>query len=348
MNKKAEHYWRKILYWRPIRRILHTSRLLVLPGFQGVPLFDVLLFFVKGLTKGELNQRSAAMSYHFFLSLFPMVLFLFTLLPFLHLESYAVQILVTIHTFLPESAYLYVEDVIADLVANKHTGLMSVGIVSSIYVASSGVNFLILTLTKTQNNGKMKFFKRRLLSIGLVIGLSIGLIISITLILFSKNLLLYLILNETIKTFFQYYVLKVLKWCIIIFLIYLAFAIMYYVVLVDKKGYKFFSAGATLGTILFILMSMGFNLYIEHFSRYNALYGSIGAMIIFLLWIYLSCYVLLIGFELNTSIAIAYTQGRSKTIDSKDLHISRSGKNMGILASINRRIKFYIRKRKHS
>ncbi|MBQ9253339.1 MAG: YihY/virulence factor BrkB family protein [Bacteroidales bacterium] len=338
MNKQAEQYWRKFLYWRPIRTMLHASRLLVLPGFQGVPLFDVLLFFIKGLTKGVLNQRSAALSFHFFLSLFPMILFLFTILPFLNLESYTEQILESVDAFLPESAFDYVSHTITDIISRKHRGLMSISIISSIYVASSAVNFLIITLNQSQHTQKKtKFLKRRLISIALVIGLSIGLIISIALILFSKKVIFYLIVNETIKTFFQYYVLKVLKWVIIIILIYLTFAIMYYVVPANKKGYRFFSAGATLGTVLFILMSQGFNLYITHFSRYNALYGSIGAMIIFLLWIYLNSYVLIIGFELNAAIADAYTHGLSTSAKNKyDLHISRTAKNIISVRTIKR------------
>ena len=345
MNATYKQYWRKFLYWRPIRKILHTSRLLVLPGFQGVPLFDVVVFFIKGLTKGVLNQRSAALSFHFFLSLFPMILFLFTLLPFLHLDTYTNQILTTVEAFLPASAFDYVSRTITDIMSTKHRGLMSIGLISSLFVASSAINFLILTLNQSQHSHKKtKFLKRRIMSIGLVLGLAIGLVVSIALILFSKELILYLIMNDTINTFFKLYLFKVLKWVIIVLVIYLVFAIMYYVAPADKKGYSFFSAGATLGTILFILMCLGFKVYITHFSRYNALYGAIGAMIIFLLWIYLLSFVIIIGFELNASIAEACSLGHSKQRSNEinDLHIPRTARNMLSVKSIKR---YFIRMR---
>ncbi len=86
MDSKAKNkYLRRLIYWRPVRNVMHTSRMLVLPGFQGIPLFDVVVFFIKGLTKGALNQRAAATSFHFVLAIFPLILFIFTLLPYFDL-----------------------------------------------------------------------------------------------------------------------------------------------------------------------------------------------------------------------------------------------------------------------
>ncbi|MDO5760471.1 MAG: YihY/virulence factor BrkB family protein [Bacteroidota bacterium] len=352
MNKqKWQQFFRKLLFWRPVRKVLHYSRLLIIPGFQSVPVFDVLVFFIKGLTKGALKQRSAAISFHFFLSLFPLILFLVTLLPFLNLDYLTEKILETVQEFAPNSVGDYISTTITDLMNRKHKGLMTIGFFSSIFVASSGVNALLLSLNASYHNLKKRsVFKRRLISVALVIGIAFGIIVSMTLIIFAKRWILYLFANNVIKNFLQYHLLRVLKWVIIVFVVYLLFAMVYYVAPVDKRGYKFFSAGASLGTALFILFSQGFNWYIIHFSHYNALYGSIGAMIIFLLWIYLNSYILLIGFELNVAIADAYTQGharknlnRNKNKDS--LRISRSARSMFSWARAKKDIKrFYIRK----
>lgn len=351
MNKqKWQQFLRKLLFWRPVRNVLHYSRLVVLPGFQRVPIFDVIVFFIKGLTKGALNQRSAAISFHFFLSLFPLILFLVSLLPFLHLDFLTERLLTLVQDVAPNSAGDYISDTITDLMHRKHKGLMTIGFFSSIFVASSGVNALLLSLNSSHHTTKKRSaWKRRLISVGLTIGMAIGIIISILLIIFAKRLILYLFAKDVIKTLFLFYILRVLKWVIIVLVLYLVFAMIYYVAPADKRGYKFFSAGASLGTVLFILFSQGFNWYIIHFSRYNALYGSIGAMIIFLLWIYLNAYIVLIGFELNASIADAYTQGRSlhhKGEDGKKaLRLSRSAQNMSSIARWKKDYKrWYIRK----
>lgn len=351
MNKqKWQQLCRKLIFWRPVRKLLHYSRLLIIPGFQRVPVFDVLVFFIKGLTKGALNQRSAAVSFHFFLSLFPLILFFVTLLPFLHLDYLTEKILEMVREFAPNTVGDYITATINDLMNRKHKGLMTIGFFSSIFVASSGVNALLLSFNTSYHTLKKRtVFKRRLISVGLVIGIALGIIISMTLIIFAKRWLLYLFANNVIKNFVQYYILRVLKWVIIVFVVYLLFAMVYYVAPADKEGYKFFSAGASLGTALFILFSQGFNWYIIHFSHYNALYGSIGAMIIFLLWIYLNSYIVLIGFELNAAIADAYTQGharkRMNRRKNKSLHISRSARSMFSWARAKKDIKrWYIRK----
>lgn len=151
-----------------------------------------------------------------------------------------------------------------------------------------------------------------------------------SLIMGSREVFYYLVFNGFIDSFFQFYLLKTIKWAIIIFLIYFVLASIYYIT-VNKEGFKFFSAGATVATIMFILLSNGFNIYIKYFSHYNALYGSIGAIIIFLIWMYLNSYVLILGFELNSAIAEAYIEGHSKRkVNSKSDRpkISKTAINM--------------------
>lgn len=319
------------LYFRPVRQILHSSRMLVLPGFQGVPLFDVILYFVKGLKQGVINQRAAALSYHVFLSLFPLLLAGFTLLPFFHLDNYIPMILETLQNILPTSTHDFMQSTLTDLLSKKHKGLMSIGFVSALWIASSGFNSLLLTFNQSFHaNKKIKFLKRRTIALLMVLGIFIAVIISLSLILFSRKLISYLIVSETIKSFFQLYIFKILKWTIIVLLVYMSLASIYYVTPANREGYRFFSAGATLSTIMFILMSNGFNWYIINFSSYNALYGSIGAIIIFLLWIYLNSYVLILGFELNASIAEAYLniKTHNKDADNDTPSISKTSINM--------------------
>lgn len=302
-------YLRKLIYWRPVRKILHTSRMLVIPGFQGVPLFDVTVFFIKGLMKGVLNQRAAAVSFHFVLAIFPLVLFFFTLLPYFDTAYYAGQLFSLLKDTLPENVYPAIEKTLIDILQRKHNGLLSVGFISSIYVASSGINAMLVSFNQSHHSiEKRKWLKRRLLSILMVLIIAIVVLISFTLIggfrIFVRHLEQEGILDTTAKLI----ILKSLKWFLLISIVYLMFAALYYCTPANRKNYTFFSAGASLATVLFILTTQGFNFYILHFSRYNALYGSIGVLIIFLLWTYINSFILLIGFELNASIAEARTE----------------------------------------
>ncbi len=299
-------YLRKLIYWRPVRKTLYVSRKLVLPGFQGVPLFDVVVFFIKGLTKGALNQRAASSAFHFVLAIFPLMLFIFTLLPYFDTTYYSAQLFALLQEFLPENIYPAIEATLSDILYRKHNGLLSIGFISSVYVASSGVNAMIISFNQSLHDvGKRKWFKRRMLSLVFVLGIGIMLIVSFSLIGGFKTFARYLQDEGILDSMAQLYLLRAAKWVSLIAVVYLFFASLYYISPADRTCYKFFSAGATLGTVLFILATQGFKFYVVNFSRYNALYGSIGALIVVLLWTYLVSFIMLIGFELNASIAEA-------------------------------------------
>lgn len=307
---------RKLIYWRPVRNLLHASRMIVVPGFQGIPLFDVAVFFVKGLMRGVLSQRAAATSFHFILALFPLLLAFFTLLPYFDTTYYATQLFDFLKETLPETIYPTIESTLVEILHRKHNGLLSIGFISSIYVASNGINAMLLSFNQTHHTiEKKRWLKRRLMSVLIVILIAIVVIISFTLTGGFKHFVNYLEAEGILYSEVRLLMLKIAKWVLLIGITYFSFASLYYFTPAVRTHYTFFSAGATLATFLFLLTTQGFNFYITHFSRYNALYGSIGVLIIVLLWIYLNSYILLIGFELNASIAEAHIL---KTKESSD------------------------------
>ena len=326
MTRPANRYFRKILYWRPVRTLLHYSRLLILPGFQGIPLFDVAIFFIKGLTRGALNQRASAASFRFVIALFPLLLFFFTLLPYFDTQYYSEQIFSFLKNTLPLDIYLPIESTLNEILNRKYNGLMSIGIITSIYAASSGINAMILSFNTSQHHSieKHKWWKRRLISMIMVVISVIGIIIVLTLLGGFKIFINYLLSAHIINSSLQVIFLKISKWIIVISMIYFAFAALYYYSLESKKGYKFFSAGASLATILFLVSTEAFILYIKFFPHYNALYGSIGVLILLFLWIYISCFSILIGFELNASISDAYKEKYTQLHSEETIAISRT------------------------
>lgn len=333
MSKKSDKYIRKFLYKRYVRNTIHVSRLIVLPGFQGVPIFDVLSFFINGLVKGSINQRAAALAYHFVLATFPLLLFFFTLIPYIPIDSLYVQVIELIELLIPDAIAGKAVETINEIFLKKHQGLMSIGFIASLYVASNGINAMIKSFNRTTHvSKKRKWYKNRLISIGLVFAIGLVILLSFVLIIGSKTFFNFLLRNGLIQEGFMVVLLQAAKWILLIALVYIMFVIIYYYTPTDKSNFKFFSAGATLATILFLLSVSGFNFYITHFSRYNALYGSIGALIIFFLWFYLISFILILGFELNASIAHAIVEGRKRDdveegSEEEPLHISRTGGN---------------------
>jgi Predicted membrane protein len=342
MAKKSSKYIRRLLYWRPVRKTLHFSRLIIMPGFQGVPVFDAIYFFCNGLMKGALNQRAAALAFHFFLALFPMLLFFFTLLPYIPIDSLYLQLYDFLYTILPANIYDLVESTIDGILIKKHGGLMSIGFISSVYVASSGINAMILSFNSSSHNlEKRPWWKRRMLSIALVFALGISIILSFVLIVGSRAAFSFLQTSGIIEQHYVFVLLKIVKWTLLVSMVYIMFVILYYYAPTNKENFKFFSAGASLATAMFLLATGGFNLYIKYFSHYNALYGSIGALIIFMLWIYMVSFILLIGFEFNASIAQAISEGYKKTNEDmaerdKPLYLSRTAGNKSSYRRWNR------------
>lgn len=336
MTKSANKYFRRILYWRPIRTLLHYSRLLVLPGFQGIPLFDVGIFFIKGLTRGYINQRASAAAFRFVMAIFPTLLFFFTLLPYFDTQFYSEQIFTFLKSLLPTNIYLPIETTLYEIFNRKYNGLMSIGIITSIYASSSGINAMILSFNNSHHYSieKHKWWKRRLISMLMIIALVIGSIIIITLLGVSKWFINYLLVKNIIDNTLQFFLLKTIKLVLLLSTVYFSFASLYYFSLESKKVYKFFSAGATLATALFIISTQAFILYIRYFPSYNVIYGSIGVLILLFLWIYLSCFTILIGFELNASISDAYKEKYSNEV----ITISRTARTTNTAKRIRKLI----------
>ena len=297
-------YLRKGLYWRPTRTFIHYIRKLVLPGFQGVPLFDVLSFFVKGLMKGSITTRAKALSFSFFMALFPMLLFMFTLLPYFPIHGILDELYTNLQELLPANVYGPVIQTINEVFSHKHNTLLSVGFLATLFVSVNGMDSIIQAFNQSTNTIESRsFIKRKLICLYLVVLLYFLITFVLSIMLGYKKLMMYFIDTGILTKNFWYYVLNVGRWVISVGLTMAIISGIYYVAPVKKQRLGFVSAGSTLSTVLFFLATGGFNFYISNFSKYNALYGSIGTLIILLLWIYLSACILLIGYELNISIA---------------------------------------------
>jgi membrane protein len=275
-----------------------------LPGFGGIPIYTIFQFIYKELVDDDIVMRANAMAYSFFISLFPSILVLISvgaLLPFdllLLLKS-------TLEGILPSEAETYLFNIIDDIEQLPHTGILSIGFILIMYFSSSGIIIMMRGFQKSYPTTfkERSWLRRQAIAVFIMIILFILLVSASILVIFG-NILISWLTEYTILGGFETFMLQLLKWIIALSLFYSIIAFIYKLGPALHKKFKFFSPGATLATIISILLTLGFSLYVENFGTFNKLYGSIGAFIVILIWIQLNCFVLLLGFELNASIAV--------------------------------------------
>ncbi len=294
-------------------KLIQFLRLLVVPGFGGVPLYDVLVFFVRGLFEGSVSTRAAAVSYNFFLAIFPFILFLFTLIPYIPVTDFQVTLFSLFREIIPPETFAMVEKTIFEIIMLQNSGLLSLSFILTFYFSTNGVNAIMDGFNSSLHSSKKRnWWKQQLTAIFLMAILSFLVILAITFITVGSFAINWLIENGFIQDDLTITLLEIVRWLIILLLTFFSVSFLYYFGPAERRAYAFFSPGSILATFLLIIGTLGFNIYIANFSRYNALYGSIGTLIIFLVWIFISSFILLIGFELNASIRQAKIVSKPK------------------------------------
>ena len=304
-------------------------RLVRFPGTKS-PLMDVLIDFFKLFTKGRTVDRAAGVAFNFFVALFPLILFFFTLVPYIPIPHLYERVMMALDDFLvPSGTMDYVKETIDVIMNQSHEGLLSISIIMCLVFGSNGIvavfngfrNVYANFLTDKGLNLK-GWLMQRLFAIIMLIVLGALVVISVLLISLGGMVLKYLVTNEILEGgSFTFFLFSVLRWVIGVFALSLGIALLYYFGNVKfKEHYRverkrtgphgeklyrdfvIFSPGTILATTLFVLGTVGFNVYISNFSRYNVLYGSIGTLIILLLWIWVVAILILAGNDLNSGI----------------------------------------------
>lgn len=322
------------------------------PGTQ-LPFLDVVRDFIKLFTKGRTIDRAAGVAFNFFVALFPLILFFFTLIPYIPIPHLYERVMMLINDFLIPSGTLdFVTETIDGIMNQPHDGLLSLSVILCIVFGSSGVvaffNGFRNVYANYLRSKKLKlrdWLVQRLFAIVMLLIIGLLLVVSVMLISTGGMALRYLVTHEIIEGgTFTFVLFSVLRWVIGIFALSFGIALLYYFGNVkynehyrvkrkrtNPKGKKYrefviFSPGVLLATTLFVVGTVAFNAYISNFSRYNALYGSIGTLIILMLWIWVVSILILAGNDLNSGIRRATlklseteNQNRRKEIVIEDL-----------------------------
>jgi len=286
---------------------------LVLPGFDGVPISHVAAFIIKGFTKGVLVTRASSIAFNLLIALLPASIFLFTLIPFIPLPNFQEEIIRLFESFLPADAYGFLESTIVDVVTNKSGGLLLIMFIATVVFSTNGIHAIIHAFIVSAHNFRSRsWVNQRKISV-VLLGLVLFLIsVAGSLVIFGKIAVNKLAELDMIEKTMVFYILIVIKWILIMLLLFLAISFLYYLAPAKRTEFRFFSPGSTLATVLFILTSLGFSAYVNNFGHYNKLYGSIGTLMVILIWLYLNSIAILIGFELNVSINAAKHEDEEK------------------------------------
>ena len=288
-------------------KVIGWMKGITLPGFHGKPFYDVLVYFIDGFLKGYLTDRAAAVAFNVFLAIFPAVMVLFTFIPYLPLEGVKEMIVEFIENVMPQNIVGRVVGTIDEIMSRQHNTLMSIGIIMAFYFSSGAIRAFFRGFDMGVNHiGKMSFFRMYLGGLLATLILGTLLITSIALIIIGNN---YLPLFFNKIHFYNGFVIALIdvgRWLLTVFVLLVAISVLYYFGNPHKdRKFHLFTPGTIMFTLLFIVGTVGFNYYIINFSKYNALYGSIGGLIIFMMWMYVNCIIVLIGYELDASIFLA-------------------------------------------
>ena len=284
---------------------------------------------VREFQRSAVQTRANSMAFSFFLALFPGIILLLTLVPLvskllifwkpLTQQNLMNVLLEEIDKVLPGTAGTMVTDAFTQL-DEIHETLISVGLFLAIFFASNGMVDMMRSFEKRYKSTfkQRKFLRKRLVAIGLVFQMGFLVILSV-LLLIVGDFFIALLVSKFDLSQFSNFLLQTFRWVVILLLFYSGFAILYRFGPSTYQRFKWLSPGATLATLLSLVVSVGFSSYVDNFGTYNRVYGSIGTIIVLMLWMQLNCYILLIGFELNTSIAVqrdvnAHVVKRKKTI----------------------------------
>ena len=289
-----------------IRNILRFTKRYSLPGFSGVPVYNVVSFIYDEAMKDDIVTRANSIAFNFFLSLFPAIIFLFTLLPLFPVTTDYISIFQqSTRDFLPQQAHNYLFEIISGVASIKRGGLQSVSFIFAMVFSSSGMLALMYGFNKSYEQvfKHRSYVKNRLVAIVLTMMIGSIFLSSTFLIIFGKPVLQFL-LDKLNLTGYSADVFQISKWIFSLGIIYLGITVIYRYGSAMREKIKWINTGAILATLLSILSSLIFSFFINNFGRYNEIYGSIGALLVLLLWIQINAFVVLVGFELNAAIAV--------------------------------------------
>ncbi|RKD16057.1 ribonuclease BN [Pelobium manganitolerans] len=296
-----------LLKFKFYQTFIGWTKVIVLPGFGSLPLYTVAVFFFQEIQKDSLVNKASSLAYNFMMALFPSIIFLFTLIPYIPISNFQNQLMALIALLLPENAYLAFESTLEDIVKNQNGKLLSLGFVLALFFATNGISTLMQAFNKSSLIIETRtWIKQRFVALTLTLLTAFSIILGVAVMVIGEFVITFIRNELHLKEgAFWIYLIMISRWVIIIIVYFITTSLLYRYGPANSKKWHLFSAGSCLATILAVLTSWGFTFYINNFGSYNKLYGSIGTLLVVMIWLYLNSLILLIGFELNASLDLS-------------------------------------------
>ncbi|WP_299781472.1 YihY/virulence factor BrkB family protein [uncultured Formosa sp.] len=306
MTKPIEDKLAKIPVLNLVAKFFKTIKL---PGLEGLSIYDLLELYTIGLLKGALTSRASAIAFNFFMAIFPFLLFILILIPHIPIDGFKIEFLDFLESFLPPTTSdFFFKNIFENIDRSERGGLLSTVFLLSIFLMANGVSAVFSAFENSYHSELSRnVFRQYLYALG--VALILGFLVVITVAGFGFVEIY--ILGSLFDTLAYQGVevgdssiilINISKYVFGIIMIYLSTATLYYFGTLQGKDSRFFSVGALLTTLLIVCVSYFFGIYIEQFSKYNELYGSIGALLILMFYLWLNANIILLGFELNVSL----------------------------------------------
>ena len=298
MSEEIENKLNKIPV---VKQLIAITKAIKLKTLEGLSLYDILELYVLGIFKGAFSYRASAIAFSFFMALFPFALFILNLIPFIPLENFQADFLEFVEDGVPPNTYDAIEMILKDIMGTSHQGLLSSGFILSILLMTNGINAILGGFEMSEHITVTRgFFRQYFISLAISLVLSLILIVTVAAIVIAEVMIQKINIHGYIA---DVALIEWSRYIFIILMILVTTSVLYKFGAKETSKISFISYGAVFTTILIILSSYIFGVYVEKFARYNELYGSIGTLLVLMFYIWINCMVLLLGFELNATIS---------------------------------------------
>jgi len=308
---------RRFLKYSLFRRAIRFSKQIYLPGLKGLSIYRFFEIYITGILRGAFSERAGSIAFSFFMAMFPFILFILNLLPLVPISGFQDNFLNFISENVPPNTFGAIQDIIKDILNNSHGSLISSGFFLSILLMANGVNAILGGFQSSYHISRLSsnrsYFRQYFISIIL------SLVISFILI----NAVVAIVVTEYFVDRFSYtipidklYVIQGIRYLVLFFLILIVNSLLLKFGTKHTKYLPFFNAGSIFTTLLMVLGSYFFGIYVTKFARYNELYGSIGTILVLMIYIWIICIIILLGFEINASINSYNISKNNNKLDS--------------------------------
>ncbi|MBS1556288.1 MAG: YihY/virulence factor BrkB family protein [Bacteroidota bacterium] len=302
---------KRILQFNTARTSRSWLKRIKFKKFDNLSLYKFIKIFLYNISEDEIMDRANGVSFNFILAIFPTIIFLFTLIPYVSIyfpEVTTETIMDFIKSVVPSNMYETIASTVYDIISKQRGGLLTFGVLFALYLSTNGMMALMRAFNACYRTVERRHWLRmRLTALGLTIMLAVVMLAAVVLLIVGQIALNYVLshledFSHLNLDSFTIYLLFALRFLVIFIVFFLAISFIYYFGPAVHYNWSFFSIGSFLATLAILGLSYGFSVYITNFGSYNKVYGSIGALIALMAWIQLVTVILLYGYEVNASL----------------------------------------------